>query len=102
MQIGPKLEEIGACACIVHITIYCFLEISKFLDVANASSIPHLKLRNLLKWILYYKVQLFHTDPLTLFHPGGADLAPPRANVYTRKKTMDGNSKKNCIFLNVY
>ena len=29
MQIGPKIDEIGACACIECITIYCF---STYLD----------------------------------------------------------------------
>ena len=38
---------------------------------------------------------------LTLFHPGGADLPPPRANAHTCKKSMGGNSDKFCIFLNV-
>ena len=45
---------------------------------------------------------------LTLFHPegrrglGGADPPPPRANAYTRNKSMGGNSDNFCIFLNVY
>ena len=52
--------------------------------------------------ILYYKVQLFHTNPLTLFHPGGRSGATPCKRVFPQKKTIDGNSKKNCIFLNVY
>ena len=41
---------------------------------------------------------------LTPFDPGagGADLAPPpRANAYSRKKSMGGNSDNFCIFLNV-
>ena len=35
---------------------------------------------------------------LTLFDLGGADLPPARANVYTRKKSMGGNSDNLCIF----
>ena len=47
MQIGPKIDEIGGCASIAYITIYFFFYISRFLDVAKASSKPHL-LRNLI------------------------------------------------------
>ena len=52
MQIGPKIDEIGACVCIAYITIY-FFTISRFLDVANASSMPHM-LRNLILMILLF------------------------------------------------
>ena len=36
------------------------------------------------------------------FNRGRADLPRPRANAYTRKKSMGGNSDNFCIFLNVY
>ena len=52
MQIGPKIDKIGACACIAYTTIYFFLDISRFLDVANASSMPHL-LGNLILMIFF-------------------------------------------------
>ena len=51
MQIGPKIDEIGACARIAYMTIFFF--ISRFLDVANASSMPHLP-RNLILMILFF------------------------------------------------
>ena len=38
---------------------------------------------------------------LTLFHPGGADLPPPRTDAYTRKKSMGGSSDNFCILPNV-
>ena len=50
MQFGPKIDEIWACACIAYVIIYCF---SRFLDVANASSVPHM-LRNLILMILLF------------------------------------------------
>ena len=31
MQIGPKMDEKGACACIAHITIY----FSRYLDIPD-------------------------------------------------------------------
>ena len=51
MQIGLKLEEIGGCARIA----YCFF---RFLDVANASSMPH-TLRNFILMILLF-TEPFH------------------------------------------
>ena len=50
MQIGPKIDDIGGCARIACISIYGF---SRFLDAANASSMPHL-LRNLILMILLF------------------------------------------------
>ena len=50
MQIGPKIDDIGGCARIAYIAIYGF---SRFLDAANASSMPHL-LRNLILTILLF------------------------------------------------
>ena len=77
MQIGPKIDELGGCARIAYLTL------SRFLDVANTSSMPHLirnlilvvlffyrtfylvlKLRNLVKSIFYGKVQLYYTKAL--------------------------------------
>ena len=44
----------SASACIAFITIYIvFLDISRFLDIANASGMPHL-LRNLILMILLF------------------------------------------------
>ena len=54
MQMGQKIDKIGASACIPYTTIYCFfLQIFRFLDVSNASSMPHL-LRNLILMILFF------------------------------------------------
>ena len=55
MQIGPKIDEIGASACIACITIYCF---SRYLDVAKASSIPHLPRNLILMMLFFYKTIL--------------------------------------------
>ena len=60
MQFGPKIDEIWACACIAFIRIYCF---SRFLDVANASNVPHM-LRNLILMILlFYRTILSCLEP---------------------------------------
>ena len=53
MQIGPKIDKIGACVCIAYITVYCFSYISRFLGIANVSSMPHM-LRNLILMILLF------------------------------------------------
>ena len=55
MQIGPKIDEIGASACIACITIYCF---SRYLDITKASSIPHLPRNLILKILLFYRTVL--------------------------------------------
>ena len=51
MQIGPKIDDIGGCARIAYIAIYGF---SRFLDAANASSMPHLLRNYLLRIFLFY------------------------------------------------
>ena len=50
---------------------------------------------------LFVPFQALFGPFLTLFHPGAADLPPSRANTYTRKKSMDGNSDNFGTFLNV-
>ena len=77
MQIGPKIDEIY-----VTFNQKLLFQISRFLDVANASSMPHLlgnliltslfftepfylvqKLRNVLSSILHCKSSKFHKQP---------------------------------------
>ena len=55
MQIGPKIDELRGCACIAHITLNCF---SRFLDVANTSSMPHLIRNLILMNLLFYRTLL--------------------------------------------
>ena len=55
MQFGPKIDEIWPCACIAYITIYCF---SRFLDVANTSSVPHMLRKMILLILLFYRTFL--------------------------------------------
>ena len=55
-EIGAKINEIWACACIVYITIYYFCRfMSRFLDIANASSTPHLPKNLILMILLFYR-----------------------------------------------
>ena len=55
MQIGPKIDDIGGCARIAYIAIYGF---SRFLDAANASSIPHL-LIDLIMMIFFFAETIY-------------------------------------------
>ena len=56
---SKKKDEIGGCALITYIyiviTIYCFF---RFLDVTNASYMPHL-IRNLILMIMFF-TELFY------------------------------------------
>ena len=68
MQIGPKINEIGACACVAFTTIYrcickkqyiyIFFQISRFLDVSNVSSMPHLPRNLIVVILLFYRTIL--------------------------------------------
>ena len=58
MQIGPKTDKLGGLYtyCIYNTTL--FFQISRFLDVANTSSVLHL-IRNLILMILlFYQTRL--------------------------------------------
>ena len=55
MQIGLKIDEIGACACTAYITMYCF---SRYLELANASRMPHLPRNLILMILLFYRTIL--------------------------------------------
>ena len=57
MQIGPKIHKIGACACIAS-NIILFFYIFRFLDVANASSMPHLPSNLILMILPFYRTIL--------------------------------------------
>ena len=68
MQIGPKIGKLRGCARIAYIKLYFSPYISRFLYLANTSSMPHL-IGNLILLILlftepFYRVQLFHTNAL--------------------------------------
>ena len=56
MQVGLKIDEIEACTVYtycVYNNILFFLDISRFLDVANVLSMPNL-FRNLILMILFF------------------------------------------------
>ena len=58
MQIGPKIDEIqGLCMYCVYNNIL-FFYISRFLDVADASIMPHLPRNLILMILLFYKTFL--------------------------------------------
>ena len=54
MQIGPKKKPAWGCARIAFLTLYCF---SRFLDVDNASSMPHLIRNLIIMTLLFLAVQ---------------------------------------------
>ena len=55
MQIGPRIDEIEDCECTVHCVLRIF---SRFLDEANASSIPHL-LIDLIMMIFFFAETIY-------------------------------------------
>ena len=66
------------------------------LSFTNRNSFLTLVVRSLMDVTLtdedaFSKLMMFLLNPISP-SPGGAELPPPRANAYTRKKSMGGNS----------